>query len=108
MTQCQIFLGLSNWLKQSLFSQEHLVWGKLPAASLLSEGSAILVEPSKAQFHKKDIIIICRSVAPINGDRWVPVRTLNTSDKAVTLKCHTKVADVSICIAIEDLDVTPE
>lgn len=87
--------------------QEHLVWGKLPAASPVSEGSAILVEPSKAQTHKKNIIV-CRSVASMNGDRWIPVRILNTSDKAVTLKRHTKVADVSACIAIEDLDVTPE
>lgn len=87
--------------------QEHLVWGRLPAVSPLSEGSAILVEPSKTQIHKKDIIV-CRSVSSMSGDRWVPVRILNTSDKAVTLKRHTKIADVSTCIAIEDLDVTPE
>lgn len=87
--------------------REHLVWGKLPAASPLSEGSAVLVEPSKTQIHKKNIIV-CRSVASMNGERWIPVRILNTSDKAVTLKRHTKVADVSSCIAIEDLDVTSE
>lgn len=87
--------------------QEHLVWGKLPAASPLSVGSAILVEPSKARTHKKDVIV-CRSVASMNGDRWIPVRILNTSDKAVTLRRHTKVADVSTCIAVEDLDTTPE
>ena len=44
----------------------------------------------------------------MNGDRWVPVRVLNTSDKAVTLKRHTKLEDVSTCVAIEDLDVTAE
>lgn len=44
----------------------------------------------------------------MNDDRWVPVRILNTADKAVTLKRHTKVADVSTCIAIEDLDMIPE
>lgn len=87
--------------------QEHLVWGKLPAASPLSEGSAVLVEPSKTQIHKKNIVV-CRSVASMNGERWIPVRILNTSDKAVTLKRRTKVADVSSCIAIEDLDVTSE
>lgn len=87
--------------------QEHLVWGKLPATSPLSEGSAILVEPSKTQIHKKDIIV-CRAVASMNGDRWVPVRVLNTSDRAVTLKRHTKLADVSTCIAIEDLELSSE
>lgn len=79
--------------------QEHLVWGKLPAGSLLSEGSAVLVEPSKTQTHKKNIIV-CWSVASMNGERWIPFRILNKSDKAVTLKRHTKVADVSFCILL--------
>lgn len=87
--------------------QEHLVWGKLPAASPLSEGSTVLVEPSKTQIHNKHIIV-CRSVASMNGERWIPVRILNTSDNAVTLRRHTKIADVSSCIAIEDLDMAPE
>lgn len=88
--------------------QEHLIWSRLPKNSPLSEGSAILVEPSpKTQMHKKDIIV-CRSVSSMNGDRWVPVRILNTSDKAIILKRHTKVAEVSTCIALEDMDVIPE
>ena len=86
--------------------QEHLVWGRLPAASPVSEGSAILVEPPKAQTHKKNIMV-CRSVVSMNGDRWIPVRILSTSDKIVTLKRNTKVADVSACIAMEDLNMTP-
>lgn len=90
-----------------LLKQEPLVWGKLPTASPLSEGSAVLVEPSKTQTRKKNIIV-SRSVASMNGERWIPVRNLNTSKEAVSLKHHTKVADVSSCIAIEDLDVTSE
>lgn len=82
--------------------QVHLVWAKLPAASPLSEGSAILIEPSKTQIHKKKII--CRSVTSMSGDRWVPVRILNTSEKPLTLKRNTKIADVSLCIAVEDLE----
>lgn len=84
--------------------QEHLVWAKLPAASPLSEGSAILIKPCKAHTHKKNIIV-CKSVSSISGNKWIPVRILNTSDKPLTLKHNTKVADMSPCTAVEDLDV---
>lgn len=36
--------------------QEHLVWAKLPATVPVSEGSAILVEPSKAPSRKNIVI----------------------------------------------------
>ncbi|KAK7906651.1 hypothetical protein WMY93_015263 [Mugilogobius chulae] len=87
--------------------QEHLVWTKLPANSALSEGSAVLVEPTKCLTHKNDIIV-CRSVSNMHGDRWIPVRMLNTSSKSVTLRRNTKIAEVSACIAIEDLDEDTE
>lgn len=87
--------------------QEHLVWGRLPASSSCSEGSAVLIEPAKAMTHKNDIMV-CRSIATMNGERWVPVRVLNTSNKPVTLRRNTKVAQVSACIAVEDLDETSE
>lgn len=68
--------------------QEHLFRAKLPAASPLSEGSTILIEPSKAQTHVKNIIV-CRCekhhVCPMSGNKWVPVKILNTSDKHLTL-----------------------
>uniref|UniRef100_A0A3B3HTT0 Gypsy retrotransposon integrase-like protein 1 n=1 Tax=Oryzias latipes TaxID=8090 RepID=A0A3B3HTT0_ORYLA len=86
--------------------QEHLVWSKLPATSAISEGSAVLVETSKGLGHKNDVIV-CRSVATMNGERWIPVRVLNTSSKAVTLRRNTKLAKVSACIAVEDLDEAP-
>ncbi|KAF0029457.1 hypothetical protein F2P81_018562 [Scophthalmus maximus] len=41
----------------------------------------------------------------MSGDRWVPVKVMNPSDKPVTLKRNTKLADVSPCVALEDLEL---
>lgn len=51
-----------------LSKQEHIVWSKLPATSAVSEGSAVLVEPSRGLSHKNDVIV-CRSVGTMNGER---------------------------------------
>ncbi|KAI4871772.1 hypothetical protein NFI96_001511 [Prochilodus magdalenae] len=40
------------------------------------------------------------------GDRWVPLRVMNASLHTVTLRRNTKLADVSHCLAVEDLPVT--
>ncbi|KAI4883153.1 hypothetical protein NFI96_007208 [Prochilodus magdalenae] len=50
-------------------------------------------------------ILIGRLVTPLWGDRWVPMTIVNPSDKAVTLKRNSKLADVSPCLAVEDFDV---
>ncbi len=71
---------------------EHIVWGKLPGNAPVSQRSAILVEPSKSQSHKKTIIV-GRTVASMSGDRWVPMKIMNTSDKPVTLRRNTKLAE---------------
>ncbi len=86
--------------------QEHLVWAKLPATVPVSEGSAILVEPSKS--HSCKNIVIGRVVASMSSDGWVPVKVLNASNKPVTLRRNTKLADVFPCIALEDLDISPQ
>lgn len=83
--------------------QEHLVWAKLPTNTPVSEGSAILVEPSKSQSRKN--IVVGRVVASMYHDRWVPVKVLNVSDKPITLRRNTKLADVFPCIALEDFDM---
>ena len=83
---------------------EHIVWGKLPAIAPVSQGSAVLVEPSKSQSHKKTIIV-GRTVVSMSGDRWVPVKVVNASDKFVTLRRNTKLADVSPCVALEDFEL---
>lgn len=44
----------------------------------------------------------------MNGERWVPICTLNTSEKTITLRHRTKVAEVFTCVALEDTDVAPD
>ncbi|KAL7870669.1 hypothetical protein SRHO_G00081660 [Serrasalmus rhombeus] len=82
---------------------EHLVWGRLPVSSPISVGSTVLVEPPRSPTHKKNIVV-GKVVASMTGDRWVPMRILNPSEKSVTLKKNSKVADVFPCMALEDLD----
>lgn len=86
--------------------REHLVWAKLPANVPISEGSAVLVEPAKS--HSSKNVVIGRVVASMSSDGWVPVKVLNASDKPVTLRRNAKLADVSPCIALEDLDLSPQ
>lgn len=87
--------------------QEHLVWGRLPSNAPISMGSAVVIEPSKAQTHKKGIMV-GRVIASISGDGWVPVRIMNPLDKAITLRRNTKIADVFPAVAVEDLNVYPD
>lgn len=82
--------------------QEHLFWARLPTAPI-SEGSAVLIEPTKSPTHKKDIIV-GRVVVSMTADQWVPIRMLNPYVKPITLKRNSKVANVSPCVALEDLD----
>lgn len=87
--------------------REHLVWAKLPPTTPISEGSAVLIEPTKSPTHKKDIIV-GRVVVSMTTDRWVPVRMLNPYDKPITLKKNSKVVNVSPCVALEDLELDSE
>ncbi|KAK3505904.1 hypothetical protein QTP70_003696, partial [Hemibagrus guttatus] len=45
--------------------QEHLVWGKLPLNVPASMGSAILIEPARAQTHKKSIMLTFSPVVAV-------------------------------------------
>lgn len=87
--------------------QEHLVWARLPPKTPVSEGSAVLIEPSRSPTHKKDIIA-GHIVASMTADQWVPVRMLNPYEKPITLKRNSKVADVCPCVALEDLEIEAE
>lgn len=40
------------------------------------------------------------------GDRWVPMKILNTTKKPVTVRCNAKIADVYPCVAVEDLPIS--
>lgn len=86
--------------------QEHLVWGRLPTSSAVSVGSTVLVEPSKAQTHKK-AVLVGRAIVTLPGDRWVPVKVINPSNKPITLRRNAKIADVSPVLVVKDLDVQP-
>ncbi|XP_047446637.1 uncharacterized protein LOC125011456 [Mugil cephalus] len=85
--------------------QEYLVWGKLPSSSPVSPGSAILVEPTSSRSAPKNIIV-GRVVAPMWGDRWVPMKILNPTKRPVTLRRNAIVADVFPCVAVEDLPIS--
>ncbi len=87
--------------------QEHLVWGKLPLNAPVSMGSTIIIEPTKAQTHKKSIMV-GRVIASMSGDGWVPVRIINPLDKPIKLKTNSKIADVFPVVAVEDLGVHPD
>uniref|UniRef100_A0A8C2FH10 Gypsy retrotransposon integrase-like protein 1 n=1 Tax=Cyprinus carpio TaxID=7962 RepID=A0A8C2FH10_CYPCA len=87
--------------------QEHLVWAKLPPTTPISEGSAVLIEPTKSPTHKKDVIM-GRVVVSMTADRWVPVRMLNPTDKSITLRKNSKIVNVSPCVALEDLEMDGE
>ncbi|KAL0194912.1 hypothetical protein M9458_008484, partial [Cirrhinus mrigala] len=87
-----------------LARQEHLVWGKLPKNVPMPPGSTVVVEPTTARCASRDILI-GRVVTPLWGDRWVPVKVTNFSDKPVTLKRNRKLADVFLCVAVEDFEI---
>ncbi|KAK0138964.1 hypothetical protein N1851_024508 [Merluccius polli] len=84
--------------------REHLVWGKLPSNVPVSPGSTIIVEPCTSKSRPRDILV-GRVITPMWGDRWVPMKVTNLSSKSITLKRNSKVADVSPCLAVEDLDI---
>uniref|UniRef100_A0A8C5BFE2 ribonuclease H n=1 Tax=Gadus morhua TaxID=8049 RepID=A0A8C5BFE2_GADMO len=85
--------------------QEYVVWGKLPSNAPVSPGSTVIVEPTSARSTPKNILV-GRLVTPMWGDRWIPVKVLNPTHSLVTLRRNAKLADVSPCLAVEDLPIT--
>lgn len=83
--------------------KEHLVWGHLPSHKCLSAGSRVVVEQSESRTGPRTVIL-GRVVTPLWGDGWVPARVINPSTKPVTLRRNCKIADVSLCMALEDFD----
>jgi hypothetical protein len=86
---------------------EHLVWGKLPESAVMSVGSTVVVEPTQSKARPKQILV-GRVITPLWGDRWVPVKVINPTDRTVVLRRNAKIADVSPCIAVEDLPKAEE
>lgn len=124
LPECEQFLDLmansSRWrgeelpdmigtvkLQQSvtlLARQEHLVWGKLPKNIPMLPGSTAIVEPTSSKSMPRNIMV-GRVITPLWGDGWIPMKVTNVSDKPITLKRNSKLADVSTCLAVEDFEV---
>lgn len=124
LPECEQFLDLmantSRWraeelpdrigtvkLQQSvtlLARKEHLVWGKLPKNVPMSQGSTVIIEPTTSKSIPRNIMV-GRVITPLWGDRWVPIKVTNLSDKPITLKRNSKLADVSPCLAVEDFEL---
>lgn len=83
---------------------EHLVWAQLPDSAPISVGSTVIVEPTHCKCHPRNVII-GRVITPMWGNRWVPFKVINPTDKVIVLKRNTKIVDVSTCIAVEELSV---
>ncbi|KAJ8361726.1 hypothetical protein AAFF_G00429480 [Aldrovandia affinis] len=79
--------------------------GKLPSRSPISPGSTVMVEPTSARSTPRNILV-GRVVTPMWGDRWIPVKVLNPTQRAITLRRNAKIADVFPCLAVEDLPIT--
>lgn len=85
--------------------KEYIVWGKLPPSAPVSPGSTVIVEPTSSRSTPKNIMV-GRVVTPMWGDRWVPMKVLNPTPAAITLRRNTKLADVFPCVALEDFPVS--
>lgn len=84
--------------------REYLVWGKLPRHTAVSPGSTVMTEPTSARSAPRGVLV-ARVVTPLWGDKWVPLKLINTSDRPVLVRRNAKLADVFTCVALEDMDV---
>lgn len=85
--------------------REYLVWGKLPKATAVSPGSAVMTEPTSSRSAPRGVLV-AKIVTTLWGDRWVPLKLINTSHKPVLLRRNAKLADVYPVVALEDMDDT--
>lgn len=86
---------------------EHLVWGRLKEEVPLSVGSTVMLEPSTSRSAPRNVMV-ARSVCPLWGDKWIPMRVINMIDRPIVLRRNTKIAHVHPCLALEELDLTKE
>ncbi len=82
---------------------ENLVWGKLQSTHDLSAGSAVILEPSRVKSRPRTVLV-GKTVALIREDGWVPLKVINPSEKAVTLRRNSTLADAFPCMALQDFD----
>ncbi|KAL0147456.1 hypothetical protein M9458_057241 [Cirrhinus mrigala] len=82
---------------------ENLVWGKLQRTHDISAGSAVILDPSRVKSRPRSVLV-GKTVALIRKDGWVPLKVINPSEKAVTLKRNSTLADAFPCMALQDFD----
>ena len=83
--------------------REYLIWGKLPKNTAVSPGSTVMTEPTSSRSAPRGVLV-AKIVIPLWGDRWVPLKLINTSNRPVLLRRNAKLADVYPCVALEDMD----
>ena len=84
--------------------REYLVWARLQHVSNIAVGSAVIIDPTTARSRPQSVLI-GRTVALLHGDGWLPLKVINPSDKPVTLKRNTNLADVYPFVELEDFDM---
>lgn len=82
---------------------ENLVWGRLQGTHDISAGSAVILEPSRIKSRPRSVLV-GKTVALIRKDGWVPLKVINPSEKAVTLKRNSTLSDAFPCMALQDFD----
>lgn len=82
--------------------REYLVWGKLPQNSAVSPGSTVPTEPTSSPSAPRGVLV-AKTVTALWGDRWIPLKLINTSTKPVLVRRNAKLADVYPVIALEDM-----
>lgn len=82
---------------------ENLVWGRLQGTHDISAGSADILEPNRIKSRPRSVLVE-KTVALIRKEEWVPLKVINPSEKAVTLKINFTLADAFPCMALQDFD----
>lgn len=59
----------------------------------MSPGNIVTVEPTSSKSMPRNIMVSC-VITSLWGDRWVPMKVTNLTDKPITLKRNSKLADV--------------
>lgn len=83
--------------------REYLIWGKLPENTTVSSGSTVMTESTSSSSAPRGILV-AKIVTTLWGDRWVPPKLINTSEKPVVLRGNAKLADVYPVVAVENMD----
>ena len=104
-----MFSGLNPWRGENILDKvgmarcnsatllepghEYLIRGKLPQNTVVSSGSDVMTEPTSSHSARRGVLV-AKIVTALWGDRWDPLKLINTSDKPVLVRRNVKLADV--------------